>query len=119
MDALLLLVFVVGVAVATVLASFGATMAGWFASAEAFEKPQKIELFTTETPAEIKRKADRAKSAIWFIRYTFILILWLMVDYRFPEVAAPFYDAFVDLMKITALLLRDVATMCLDYLSSL
>lgn len=119
MDALLLLVFVAGVAIATVLASFGATMAGWFASAEAFEKPQKIELYTTETPAEIKRKADRAKAAMRFTFYTFALVAWLMVDYLFPEFAAPFYDAVVNLLKIMASLLRDAATMWFDYLSTL
>lgn len=119
MDALLLLIFVVGVAITIVLASFGATMAGWFASAEAFEKPQKIELYTSETPAEIKRKADRAKAAIWFTQYTFFFIGWLAVDYLFPEFAAPIYNAIVGILEIMASLLRDVATMWFDYLSSL
>ncbi len=119
MDALLLLVFVVGVAIATVLAAFGATMAGWFASAEAFEKPQKIELYTTETPVEIKRRADRAKAAIHFTFYTIALVAWLMVDYLLPEVAALFYDAVVSLLEIMVSLLRDLAGMSLDYLSSL
>lgn len=119
MDALLLLVFVVGVALATVLASFGATMAGWFASAEAFEKPQKIELYTTETPAEIKRRSDRAKAAIRFIYFTLFFSGWLAVDYLLPAVMSPIYDAIIDLLKIIASLLRDLAALCFDYLSSL
>lgn len=119
MDALLLLVFVIGIAIATVLASFGATMAGWFAAAEAFEKPQRIELYTTETPAEIKRKADRAKAAIGFVHYTIFFIAWLGIDYFFPEFAWLVYDAVVNFLKIAAALLRDVATIWFDYLSAL
>lgn len=119
MDALLLLFFVIGIAITTVLASFGATMAGWFAAAEAFDKPQKIELYTTETPAEIKRKADRAKAAIRFTQYTLFLIGWLAVDYWFPAFASPIYDAIIDLLKIISALLRDLATLWFDYLSSL
>ncbi len=113
MAALLVLGILIGVTVSIVLAAFANTMAGWFASVNAYNKPQKIELYTTETPAEIKRRADRAKQFINLVYYTIGLALWLLVDYYFPIFALRVYDAVIDLLVVTLSLLRDLAVIWL------
>lgn len=116
MDALLLLGVVIGITISIGLAAFANTMAAWFASVHAFNKPQKIELYTTETPAEVKRRSDRAGRFITFVNYTSGLLLWLVIDYLFPPFALRVYDAFIDFLVVALSLIRDLALIGLDSL---
>lgn len=116
MDALLLFGIVIGLTISIVVGAFANTMAGWFSSVQAYNKPQKIELYTTETPAEIKRRADQASRAITFFHYTIALLFWLAIDYAFPVFALRVYDGIIDLLITVLLLLRDVVIIWLDTL---
>ncbi|MEZ4620347.1 MAG: hypothetical protein R2867_33245 [Caldilineaceae bacterium] len=59
----------------------------WVRARDAYNRPQVVVQPTPKTPAQVRRASAQAELKINLVRLGILLILWLLVEILFPDIA--------------------------------
>jgi len=105
---LVMVTVIVTIIIWIVLSFLNNLINGWRKNEKAFLQPQKIELFTQKTPAEIAYDADMARHNRQLVWLVVLAILWIGIEFRSPELATQIRQFVLALIELILRWLFDV-----------
>ena len=76
--------FVSGVIITLILGWFWELYKRWLRDTDAYDNPQKIEIYTNKSPSQVAREASRAKRRIFLTNLAIIVLILFIIELFLP-----------------------------------